>query len=184
MRLAICAPSGRKFVEESWGTTEKKSWSKPTCSTSESVFLTVTWIYKHVFCICDGVSFIDHVSPDHVFVASKEKWRYKRNGCSRDGVSEVFCKDGWDVAPMGTESSTVMWSHNVPGRIKEHKGVFASLQKIIMRFLTVLTVAGTSRTAFCVPFKELLLCCCIWQLQTKEVILPGNGLVNTSTNVS
>jgi len=51
------------------------------------------------------------------------------NVCSGGRVREVCYKEGSDVAPMGTESATVLWSRDVSGRIKEHERLSASLQK-------------------------------------------------------
>jgi hypothetical protein len=51
------------------------------------------------------------------------------NAFSGARVREVSYKERSDVAPMGTESATVLWSHDVSGRIKVRKVVCASLQK-------------------------------------------------------
>ena len=127
--------------------------------------------------ISHGVSYIDCASPNH------ERVKKSPNSCGRGRVREVCFKEGSGVALMGTESATVLWSRDVSGRIKENEGVCASLQKSLCdstqlhgrRFLPHSFLYSDKGTAAAMLY---------WQLQTKEVILPGNGLFNTETTVS
>jgi hypothetical protein len=88
---------------------------------------------KHVFCyfsrcvicwLCLSKSRLRSPQSEIAWACFKSP-----NGCSRGRVHEVCYKEGSDVAPMGTESATVLWSRDVSRRIKEHEGVCASLKK-------------------------------------------------------
>jgi hypothetical protein len=123
-----------------------------------------------------GVSFVDCAFPNHIFVSPQREmaWDcYKcPNGCCRGRVREVCYKEGSDVAPMGTESATVLWSRDVSGRIKEHEGVCSSMQRSLCdpwQFAR----SGFSRTALFIQLQVLQLWGCIGSFRPRKSCYRG-----------
>jgi hypothetical protein len=125
---------------------------------------------KHVFChlsrcvicwLCLSESRLCSPQREMAWVCYKSP-----NGCSWGRVSEVCYKEGSDVAPMGTESATVLWSRHVSGRIKNTKE-FARPCKNHYAILDR-AVAGSCRTAFFIQMQVLQLWCCIGTFRPRK----------------